>query len=132
MRGAAHDTMLPGAAVLPLLLFVALLLGASLCALAASGHFPAEHRGKTLRSPLGTLILFGSLALSLLCLLTGLVLIWHVVPWYAAVIGGGAAVLATPLLLQPFPDSFVNGRGALLTFAGASVLMTGLLYVTAG
>jgi len=124
--------MPPVAAVLPLLLFVALLLGASLCALAASGHFPSEHRGQTLRSPVGSLILFGSLALSVACLLAGLKLIWGVVPWYAAVIGGGAAVLATPLLLQPFPDSFVNGRGALLTFAGASLLMTGLLFVTAG
>ena len=33
-------------------------------------------------------------------------------------IGGGAMVLFAPLLLQPFPDSFVNGRRGLLIFAG--------------
>jgi hypothetical protein len=35
---------------------------------------------------------------------------WQHVPLPAAVIGGGAMVLFAPLLLQPFPDSFVNGR----------------------
>jgi len=42
------------------------------------------------------------------------------------VIGGGGTVLAAPLLLRPFPDSFVNGRGALVTFSGLSLLMTAL------
>ena len=43
---------------------------------------------------------------------------WQRLPLYAAVIGGGAMVLFAPLLLQPFPDSFVNGRQGLLIFAG--------------
>ena len=30
-------------------------------------------------------------------------------------------VLIAPLLLQPLPDSFVNGRQGLLTFAGLGV-----------
>jgi hypothetical protein len=122
--------MLPGRAVIPLLSFMLLLLSASLCGLAASGHFPAEHRAPTLRSGVGRLILFGSLALSLACLFGGVALIWHTVPWYAAVIGGGATVLATPLVLQAFPDSFVNGRGAPLTFGGLSLLMLVLLFCT--
>jgi hypothetical protein len=114
--------MLPGSAVIPLLSFMLLLLSASLCGLAASGHFPAEHRAPGLRTGLGRIVLFGSLALCLLSLVGGIVLIWHAVPWYAAVIGGGAMVLAAPMLLQPFPDSFVNGRGALLIFSGLSLL----------
>jgi hypothetical protein len=40
------------------------------------------------------------------------------------VIGGGAMVLFAPLLLQPFPDSFVNGRRGLLTFAGIAAGLT--------
>jgi hypothetical protein len=40
------------------------------------------------------------------------------------VIGAGAAMLAAPLLLRPLPDPFVNGRAALLAFAGASALLT--------
>ena len=37
--------------------------------------------------------------------------------WYVAVIGGGGALLVAPLLLQPLPDTFVNGRRGLITFA---------------
>jgi hypothetical protein len=120
--------MLPGSAIIQLLSFMLLLLSTSLCGLAASGHFPAEHRAPTLRSGVGRLILFGSLALCLACLLGGVALIWHTVPWYAAVIGGGATVLATPLVLQLFPDRFVNGRVALLTFGGLSLLVLVLLF----
>jgi len=120
--------MLPGSAVVPLLSFMLLLLSASLCGLAASGHFPAEHRAPALRAGFGRLILFGSLTLCLLCLVGGIALIWRTVPWYAAVIGGGSMMLAAPLLLQPFPDWFVNGRGALVTFSGLSLLMTALLF----
>jgi len=46
-----------------------------------------------------------------------------VLPWPAAVIGAGAAVLAAPLLLRPLPDAFVNGRAALVAFASASALL---------
>jgi hypothetical protein len=122
--------MLPGSAVIPLLSFMLMLLSASLCGLAASGHFPAEHRAPALRTGSGRVILFGSLALCALCLLDGLALIWRAVPWYAAVIGGGAMLLVAPLLLQPLPDSFVNGRGALLTFSGLSLLMSAVLFCT--
>jgi len=119
--------MLPGSAVIPLLSFMVLLLSASLYGLAASGHFPAEHRAPSLRTGFGRVVLFGSLALCPICLLGGVALIWHAVPWYAAVIGGGTMVLIAPLLLQPFPDSFVNGRAALLTFSGMSLMATALL-----
>jgi hypothetical protein len=126
-RASAQDIMFPGEAILPLVLFMALLLAVALCALAASGHFPREHRAPALRSGTGPSILFGSLALSMLCLAVGVVLVWRVIPWYAAVIGGGAVVLAAPLALRPFPDAFVNGRGALLAFSGASLLLVAIL-----
>jgi hypothetical protein len=120
--------MFPDSAILPLILFMALLLAAALCGLAASGHFPEEHRSPALQSPAGKFILFGSLVLSLLCLGAGIALVWPAVPWYAAVIGGGAVVLAAPLALRPFPDAFVNGRAALIAFAGASALIVLLLW----
>ena len=120
--------MLPGSVVIPLLSFMVLLLSASLYGLAASGHFPAEHRAPGLRAGFGRIVLFGSLALCLFCLFGGIALVWYAVPWYAAVIGGGAMVLIAPLLLQPFPDSFVNGRAALLTFSGMSLAITVLLW----
>jgi hypothetical protein len=49
------------------------------------------------------------------------------VPLYAAVIGGGAMVLFAPLLLQPFPDSVVNGRRGLVIF---TALATGLTVIS--
>ncbi|HZP79547.1 MAG TPA: hypothetical protein VFB45_25665 [Pseudolabrys sp.] len=124
--------MLPLTAIIPLALFMAILLAAALCALAASGHFPREHRPASLTTPLGAGILHGSMALCVLSVVAGVALIAPIVPWYAAVIGGGAVILATPPLLQPLPDHFVNGRGALLTFAGTSALMAALLNLVAG
>jgi hypothetical protein len=124
--------MLPSSAILPLILLMALLLTVALCGLAASGHFPYEHRSPALKSRAGEFILFGSLILSMLCLVTGVALVWRAVPWYAAVIGGGAMVLAAPLALRSFPDAFVNGRTALVTFPGASILIVILLFCALG
>lgn len=100
-----------------LAVFMALILALALYGLAVSGHFPSEHRAPPLRDGLGAALLWGTMALALLLLLVALVFAAVHLPVYAAVIGGGAMLLAAPLLLQPFPDSFVNGRSALLTFA---------------
>ena len=43
-------------------------------------------------------------------------------------IGGGAALLFAPLLLQPLPDSFVNGRRGLLVFAAGAVVLAALMW----
>lgn len=105
-----------------LLLFMGLVAAASLYGLAASGQFPREHRAGPLRSVAGAAILFGSIAVTLLSLLAGLLFAWQTIPWYAAVIGGGAPVLFAPLLLRPWPDEFVNGRAALLLFSAIAAV----------
>ena len=110
-------------AVLPLVLFVALVLSAALGALAASGHFPREHRAPALRSGFGGLLLFGASGLAALSLIVGAVAAWRILPWPVAVIAGGAAILAAPILLRPRPDRFVDGRAALLAFSGTSILL---------
>jgi hypothetical protein len=115
--------MFPTEAWIPLILFAALLLAASLCALAASGQFPHERRAPVLASGFGATILFGSMAIAILSLLAGLFAAWRLIPWYEAVIGGGLAVLAAPLVLQQFPDRFVDGRASLLGFAGISAVL---------
>ena len=116
--------VMPRHAVFALALFIALVLSVALTVLAASGHFPPEHRAASLRSGLGRIILFGACVISALALVVGAAVAWLVLPWPAAVIGAGAAMLAAPLLLRPLPDPFVNGRAALLAFAGASALLT--------
>ncbi|MFL5002910.1 MAG: hypothetical protein ACJ8FM_22875 [Xanthobacteraceae bacterium] len=117
--------MLPRQSLIPVGLFAALLLIISLHALAASGQFP--HRHGSPASGIGSLVLYGSTAVVLACLMIGLALAWWLVPWYAAVIAGGLSVLAAPVVLQQFPDTFVDGGGALLTFAAAAAVLALLL-----
>jgi hypothetical protein len=119
--------MLPHTALVPLVLFAAIVLLVSLHALAASGQFPREHRAPSLASGIGAAILFGTIAAALASLLAALLAAWSLIPWYAAIIAGGLAILAAPLVLQQFPDRFVDGRASLLNFAGASALLALLL-----
>lgn len=119
--------MLPMTAVILLLLFMASLLALSLYGLAASGHFPREHRAPAFASGIGPIILFGSIAVAIASLLAAIVAAWYLIPWYAAIIGGGLAILCAPLVLRQFPDSFVNGRFALLGLAGAGAIIALLL-----
>jgi hypothetical protein len=114
-------------AVLPLALLMALVLSVSMHGLAASGHFPREHRSAALSAGAGALILFGSLLISLLSLAAGLVLAARMIPWYAAVIGGGATVLAAPLVLRLLPDAVVNGRMALIVLSGAAAVVAAIM-----
>jgi hypothetical protein len=115
--------MLPISTLIPLILFMALVLTASLQGLAASGHFPRGAKA----SGFGAVTLFGSMALVLVCLVGGIAATLRFVPWYAAIIGGGLSVLTAPLLLQWFPDRFVDGSGALIAFAALGVVLAILL-----
>ena len=113
--------------VIPLILFTALLLVLSLHALAASGQFPREHRAPALASGVGGIVLYGTIAVAITSLVVALLAAWRLIPWYAAVIGGGLAILVAPLVLQQFPDRFVDGRASLLSFAAAGALLALLL-----
>ncbi len=124
--------MLPEAVWIPLALFTTLLLFVSLHALAASGQFPREHRAPALMSGGGAIVLYGTIAVALISLLAGLFAAWRLIPWYAAVIGGGLAILAAPLALQQFTDRFVDGRTSLVSFAGAGALLAFLLVCLVG
>jgi len=115
--------MLPEAVWIPLALFTTLLLFVSLHALAASGQFPREHRAPALVSGVGVIVLYGTIAVALISLLAAFFAAWRLVPWYAAVIGAGLAILAAPLVLQQFTDRFVDGRTSLVSFAGAGALL---------
>ena len=124
--------MLPEAVWIPLALFTTLLLFVSLHALAASGQFPREHRARALMSGGGAIVLYGTIAVALISLLAALFAAWRLIPWYAAVIGGGLAIFAAPLVLQQFTDRFVDGRTSLVSFAGAGALLAFLLVWLAG
>jgi hypothetical protein len=98
--------------------FALLVMSAALYGLTASGQFPSEHRAEALKSPAGAAILWGTMAVGVMTTVIALAVAWLALPWYAAVIVGGATLLIAPLVLQLFPDSFVDGRSGLLVFAG--------------
>jgi MFS family permease len=117
--------MLPVSTLIPLILFIALVLASSLYGLAASGHFPRR------RKTIGPIVLFGSMGLVIICLVCGIAATVRFTPWYAAVIGGGLSVLAAPLVLQWFPDRFVDGSGALAAFAATGAIVAIVLIALA-
>jgi len=104
-----------------LAVFMALVLVLSLYGLTVSGHFPEEHRAASLRTGSGQILIWGTIALCAALAVSALAFAWQRVPLYAAVIGGGAMMLIAPLLLQPLPDSFVNGRRGLVIFTGLGI-----------
>jgi hypothetical protein len=97
-------------------LFMGLVLVLSLYWLTASGHFPEEHRTASLKTAGGQALLWGTMLIAALLTLAALAFAWVRLPISAAVIGGGLMVLVAPLLLQPLPDSFVDGRRGLVIF----------------
>jgi hypothetical protein len=121
--------MLSMETILPFCLFLAALLALSLHGLAASGHFPRQHRSSA--PDIRAVVLYGSIMAAAICLLVALSVAWLVIPWPVAVIGGGLAILVAPLVLQQFPDRFVDGHAGLLSFAGAGALLAALLVVCA-
>jgi hypothetical protein len=104
--------------------FALLVMSAALYGLTASGQFPSEHRVEALKSPAGTAILWGTMAVGAMTAVIALVVAWQMLPWYAAVIVGGGVLLMAPLVLQLFPDRFVDGRSGLLVFAGLGAMLS--------
>jgi hypothetical protein len=109
-----------------LALFMAQMLVLGLYGLTVSGHFPAEFRAPSLRGTSGALLLWGTIAIAAAASVLLLVFASRRVELPFAIIGGGAMLLAAPLLLRPFPDSFVNGRRGLVTFAGLAAALSAI------
>ena len=114
-------------AIAPLALFAVLMLVIALYGLTASGHFPHETRLPAMSSGAGQAVLWLTILIVVGCLLAGLFAAWRLIPWYAAVIGGGGGILVAPLVLQWFPDRFVDGKRGLISFAATALLLSLLL-----
>ena len=126
-RPAGFEKNMPLASIVPLIIFAALMLLTSLQALSASGHFPKASRLPALAQGSGPLVLWTSIIVTAGSVVAGIAAAWMLVPWYAAVIGGGAAILLAPLALQVFPDRVVDGKIALIGFAIAAAVLAVLL-----
>jgi hypothetical protein len=111
-----------------LVLFSVLVLTIALFGLSLSGHFPMQAQ-KLGRKDWGTRAVVAScvVVVALATAKTFGIALYHL-PAPMAIIGGGAALLAAPLALQRFPDTFVDGlRGivVLATISLALVLIAG-------
>ena len=120
--------MLPWA---ELALFMLSIGSLALYGLTVSGHFPAEFRAPEMSRGGGAVVLWATIVVAVLASAIALWLGTRILPWYAVVIGGGMMLLFAPLALRVFPDRFVDGRGALLTFAAAAIGATGIMWVVA-
>ena len=114
-------------ALIPLVLFSLFMFAFSLYSLAASGQFPYDCRAPTLVTRFGAAVLYGSIVLTLASLPAALFAAWQLIPWYAAVIGGGLTILMAPLVLQWFSDRFADGRGALIVFSVSAAALAAVL-----
>jgi hypothetical protein len=123
--------MLPGSPWVALLLFVLLVSAATLQGLAASGHFPLRvDSAKPAWSGCATLL--SSAAVALLALVAGSIAALRLTSWSMAIIAGGLSLLFAPLVLRVFSDRFVDGAGALVSFAAATVGAAVILIWLAG
>lgn len=108
------------------------LLLLALYGLSASGHFPQEFRAAELTGGTGAAILWGTMLVAAAAMFVTFLLAWRALPWFAVAIGGGMILLMTPLLLQPLPDRFVNGRASLLVFSGSAALAAAIAWWAVG
>jgi len=115
------------ASIVPLIIFVILMLLASLQTLSASGHFPKASRLPAIAQGSGPAVLWASMIVTSGSVVAGIAAAWMLIPWYAAVIGGGASILLAPLALQVFPDRIVDGKIALIGFAATAAVLAALL-----
>jgi hypothetical protein len=110
-----------------LALFIIAVTLLTLYGLTVSGHFPLEARSKELKTIIGTLVIGSTILSAGVANVILTVVAVDSLQWTAVVIGGGAAVLAGPLLLRIFPVDFVDGIAGLLTFAAAAIVAALLL-----
>jgi hypothetical protein len=113
---------------LDLLLFAIAVELLALYGLTVSGHFPAEFRSQQLQTGIGATILWATLVTAGVAAIVAVAGAWRALPWPAIIICGGAMLLAAPLVLRWFPDRFVDGRAALIGFAGGAILAAVVLW----
>jgi hypothetical protein len=104
-----------------LTLFIVGVTVLALYGLTVSGHFPAATRHKDLQTSMATVVIAGTLLTSAVATVIVMAIAVSTLPWPLIIIGGGAALLVSPLLLRALPDAFVDGLAGLLTFAAAAI-----------
>jgi len=111
-----------------LVLFSTLVLTIALFGLSLSGHFPTQAQKLGRKDVATRAVVVSCIVVVGIAAAKTVGIALHHLPAPMAIIGGGAALLAAPLVLQRFPDTFVDGlRGivVLATISLALVLIAG-------
>jgi hypothetical protein len=125
-----RDRSTPSASInMTLALFIVGVTLLVLYGLTVSGHFPAEARRKELQTSTATVAIAATLLTSGVATIIVMAIAVNALPWTAIIIGGGAALLASPLLLRALPVAFVDGLAGLLTFAAAAIFAALLFWL---
>jgi hypothetical protein len=116
-----------GTDILQLLAFGLAVLLVCLFALTVSGMFPGEYRPRALRGPIGSALLFGSIAVTGALALHLVYFAVQHVAWPAAVIVGGLTLLASPFVHEVLPRGIQEGAGGALGLGLGALILHGLL-----
>ncbi len=119
-------TYLAGIPWLSIAAFTLQVLVIALLFLCLAGHFPFAHQQPKLKELPGRVLLAASVLVGAIAVAQVIGLANRRLPIPVAIIAGGLALLAAPLVLQRLPASFVDGRRGLATLA---TLAAGLAYL---
>lgn len=111
-----------------LAVFALAILYASLFMLTVAVHFPRSSKGKETLGTSGEAMLWLSILIAATVAALTISLFYANLPWYIAVIAGGACILAAPYLLHPLPDRFLNGRSILLGYSVVGIAISTVIW----
>lgn len=106
-----------------LVLFSALVLTIALFGLSLSGHFPTQAQKLGSKDVITRAVVVSCIIIVALSTAKTFGIALKHLPAPMAIIGGGAALLAAPLVLQRFSDTFVDGLRGIVALAAISLAL---------
>lgn len=110
-------------------LFILCMLLICLFLLTIAGMFPAEHRPRSLRGPIGATALYVTIAIMVLLILRTAAFAAGRIEWYFAIIAAGLAFLASPFVFTALPARVRDGAMGVGVLTGAGIVLHVFLLV---
>lgn len=104
-------------------LFILCVLLICVFILAIAGMFPAEHRPRSLRGPIGATALYVAIASMALLILRTVAFAAGRIEWYFAIIAAGLAFLASPFVFTALPARMRDGAMGIGGLTGAGIVL---------
>ena len=104
---------------------------AVLAVVGVSGFYPVEARPTALRRPGGSVLIHLLALVALALLATAAWLAVTAIPWTAAVIAGGLAILFAPAIFESLPRRFWDSRAGVAVTAGGAICLLLAIHLAA-